>query len=112
MTMSIIKVFNCIYKNENVYVIMVKSIWQLLHVHITMQSYNLKSNKTGKQHPYHSTCTPLHAPLLLCIVTKYSTNHSSYLSCTFGYTHYTHTRIHARTCTHAHAHLITFLFMQ
>jgi len=41
------------------------------HVRITMQSYNIKSNKVGKQHLYHSTCTPPHSLLVLCIVIKY-----------------------------------------
>jgi len=55
-------------KYEIVYVIMVMSIWQLLHVHITMQ------------HLYHSTCTTPHAPLVLCTVINYGTNHSFIVS--------------------------------
>jgi len=68
-------------KNENVYVIMVMSKWQLLHVHITMQSYNLKSNKAGKQHLYHSTqlhSTTCTTSTLYCNkMYNYGTNHSS-----------------------------------
>jgi len=74
MKKSIIMVFNSLYKSENVFVIIVKSInygSYFMYTCITMQSYNFKSNEAGKQHFYHSICTPPHAPLVLCIVIKY-----------------------------------------
>jgi len=49
-----------------------------------MQSYNLKSNKVGKQHLYHSTCTPPYSYTISTLycnkVYNYGTNHSSYIS--------------------------------
>jgi len=62
-------------KNENVYVIMVKSIWQLLHVHITMQSYNLKvTRQVNNIFTIQRTTSTLYCNKIY----NYGTTHSSY----------------------------------